>query len=178
MTNDKLEELYKKYHLFVKDVAYKILGDAYLAQDICHDVFLKLSDEWIEAEMDSAVRLEFLRVAAFHKALDYKSDRWASYLDVPYEQVLEDKEKYKYLVTDMGLDDKVLGKVFVYQMLQKLKAINEQWYEVLLRKEIYLQPVSLIAKDLRMTIPSVYVTLHRAKTWVKEKYEKLYKEFF
>lgn len=178
MTKDKLEELYNKYHLFVKDVAYKMLKDPHLAEDICHDVFLKLSDEWMEARIPSAVRLEYLRVAAFHRVLDYKEHGWNNCRVVSFEEILQDLERYKYLCNACNIDDKIIENVLVYQMLDHLKAINALYYEVLLRKEIYQYPVALIAKELNMKISNVYVTLHRAKTWIKEHYGSLYKGYF
>lgn len=178
MTNDKLEELYKKYHRFVKDVAYKILGDPYLAQDVCHDVFMKLSDEWIMTDLQPEIRKEFLRVAAYHKALDYKYERWADVKTMDYESLVKDKKKISYLQDEFVLDEDVTERLFVHQMLIRLRRENENWYMAILKKEIYHEPVELIAQELGVEISVVYVWLHRAKAWIKRKYGRVYRNYF
>lgn len=178
MSNDKLEELYYKYHLFVKDVACKVLEDPYLAQDVCHDVFLKLSDEWIEADLSPLVRKEYLRVAAYHKAVDYLNQKWVDRKTMSFEKSFQEKDTAKHSWHSSELEEYVMKKVFVHKMLLDLKKHKEHWYMVVLRKEIYHEPVELIARELNVKGSLVRLWLHRAKMWIKENYYEEYQDLF
>ena len=41
MVNKRLKEIYDQYYLMVMDVAFKVLRDYHLAQDVCQDVFMR-----------------------------------------------------------------------------------------------------------------------------------------
>ncbi len=59
-SRDKLEELYYKYHKYVYKIAYNILNDSYLAQDVVQSVFIKLIEN-----IDKIDRIECNKTKAF-----------------------------------------------------------------------------------------------------------------
>lgn len=170
MTNEKLEEIYYKYYQLVKDTAYKVLHDHEFTEDVCHDVFLKLSDEWIEADISPEKRENYLRVAALRKAIDYYNVRKQYSEFLPYDEILLEEE----LAVDTDLDGSLILKDFTSRILLELKRHNENWYMVILKYEVYHEPVELIAREMGVKVPLIRLWLYRAKKWIKKHYGEEY----
>lgn len=170
MTNEKLEEIYYKYHRLVKDAAYQVLKDPYLAQAVCQEVFMRLSDEWIEKEQSSKERARYLHVAARHKAIDYK------------EAAKRRKEVSSASVAQPGTETGGIKEFeqkkdqtrLITDVLKALKEYKESWYTVLLRIEIYHEPAKFVARDMEISMVLLRVRLYRAKQWVNKNFGEEY----
>lgn len=172
MSNEKLEELYYKYYHLVKDTAFKVLHDHEFTEDVCHDVFLKLSDEWMEADLTPRQRENYLRVAAHRKAIDYYNLRKQSGENVPYEEAAID-EVYA-IVEDW--DEPMLQRDFISRILRDLKEYKEHWYIAVLRYEYYHEPVELIARELGVSTSAIRVWHLRGKMWIRKHYKKAFEK--
>lgn len=168
MSNDKLEELYYKYYSLVKDTAYKVLGDHGCTDDVCQDVFLKLSDEWLEKGFSDEERKRYLRVAAFHKAIDYYNERKER-----FEFITNDKERILEETEDGSEDSPQY--LFLSKILKELRAINEDWFTIIIKSELYHEPAALIAKDMGISPNAVRIRHLRAKTWLKKNFSEEYR---
>lgn len=172
MSNDKLEELYYKYYSLVKDTAYKVLGDHGCTDDVCQDVFLKLSDEWLEEDIPDEKREHYLRVSAFRKAIDYYNER---------KELLEFrlKEKSKPAINiDKSIEDMMEESKFLCKVLRDLKDVNEDWFMIVVKRDIYHEPVALVARDLCISMSLVMTRHSRAKKWINKNYGAEYKQLF
>lgn len=172
MSNEKLEELYYKYYHLVKDTAFKVLQDHGYTDDVCHDVFLKLSDEWIEADITPRERENYLRLAALHKAIDYYRVRQLS-IQVSFEEVFLQED----LIDQKDEELALMRRLFASEMFKKLKEYNKDWYMALLKREVYHEPVNLIACEMRASSIAVRTWIYRGKKWIQERYGDEYKSF-
>lgn len=172
MSNEKLEELYYKYYHLVKDTAFKVLHDHEVTEDVCHDVFLKLSDEWIEADLTPRDRENYLRLASIRKAIDYYRFRKMN------NHVSYNENSLKYELID-ETDEELLTmqRLFVSELFRELKEYNEDWYMALLRREVYHEPVDLIAREMNASSIAVRTWIYRGKKWIQERHGDEYKSF-
>ena len=169
----RLEEIYRNSHLVVKDTAYKILKDYHLAEDICHDIFLKLSDEWIEQDLPMEEVTRYLRMMAYSKAIDvFRAKR--KHPEFPCTDTMEELAGKVNVCEQLErtLDDRAL----LTKMLQKLKEHNESWYKILLKVDIYHIPANLAARELGIDMNSLSCRLYRAREWVVEMHREEYNE--
>lgn len=172
--NDRLKQFYLDYNESMIDAANRILQDEYLAQDVCHDVFVKLSEEWVLLEMSEKNRKKCLLVAATNKAIDYK--RKMSHTcgeNFPCEEC--GKEEVLY---DVVTDYLEFHKSFLNKILLELRRHKKNWYMILVKSEIYHEPVELIAKDLNMSVSMVKMSKYRAKNWLKKKFGEEYESLY
>jgi len=57
------EELYREYRNYVFQVCYRIVRDAEIAQDLCHDVFIQVERNYDRFKQDSTFRTWIFRIA-------------------------------------------------------------------------------------------------------------------
>lgn len=171
MSMQKLEEMYYKYHLMVKDVAFHVLQDYHLAQDVCHDVFLKITDEWIELNRPHKLTEQYLRVMAYHKAIDYYRLKKRKPEKTHVNSMLEEE----VLICE-EIEKRVDYTRFTADFFHKLKEYRENWYTVLLHMEVYHEPAELVAREMGISLPLLRTWLHRAKQWICDTYGEEYED--
>ena len=71
MEDEKFDSVYLKYKNLVMDTACEVLKDYYLAQDVCQEVFLKLTPERLKLAETPTEMKRYLRTVAYHRAIDY-----------------------------------------------------------------------------------------------------------
>lgn len=171
MTNDKLEELYIQYHRFVKTTAYKMLGDYDLAEDVSHDVFLRLSDRWVCANIEPDKRKRYLRTVTLHKAIDYYHLR-KQY----YETIQKNTELLSvHLVIEEEDAIPFIRDEFACHMLYTLRMKNENWYMAILQNKVYHVPMEHIAAELGVSVYTVKSWIKNGRKWLIKKYgESIY----
>lgn len=169
MNEEILEYIYRKYRKLVLDTAYSVLKDFYLAQDVCQEVFIKLSSKKIKLAEKPDQMKRFLIAVTYHRAIDYYRS-----IHAHGEVCLDDAES---LVMNSDIEDKIDFEIFMAEMFKGLKEKNEEWHQIVLRVGFYDEPAEIVARNLGISINLLRTKYHRAKKWIRIHYESEY-EFF
>lgn len=57
-------------------------------------------------------------------------------------------------------------------IFERLKDVNPQWYDLLMKVCIMDMPQKDVAKQLKVSVPIIHGRLHRARTWIRENYKE------
>lgn len=168
MEDIKLEAVYRKYRRLVLNQAYSIIQDADLAQDICQDVFVKLSSDRLRFTPTEDQMRNYLCIVTKHRCLDLLRKvnvrREIPFDAVEYESAMEN-----------NMEHEVCIKEFASEMMNALKAHNEEWYEILLRLDVYDEKQEIVARDMGISYGLLRTKYHRAKKWIKANFATEYK---
>lgn len=170
MVDKRLKEIYNQNYLVVMDAAFKVLKDYHLAQDVCQDVFMRLSSERISKEDTPENIRKYLLVLTHNRAVDYlRSQKKRREVQYRFESdganvgcILETMEK--------SYDQ----KQFARQILCDLESYRRDWYEVLVRVEVLDDSPEQVSRDLGISVALVKYKLSRAKKWITKNYSRRY----
>lgn len=173
MIDERLKEIYEQHYLLVMDTAFKILQDYYLAQDICQDVFVRITSEQLDEMCGTPKELrKYLVVMAQNRAIDYVRSQKVR-KEVPYYGSgthLDNEDCFEIL------EKTVDQRVFTSKLFADLERYRHDWYEILVRVEVYNYSAEEISYDLGIPISLVRSKLCRAKKWIKKKYRRKYEQ--
>lgn len=168
--DERVEEIYVKYHLLVKDVAFKMLKDFYLAQDVCHDVFSHMTAQCIDKYHTPEQMRAYLYVAAHNRAIDYtRKGGWNK--EVPYPE--HAKSHFDRGVYDR-IEENMDRKIFISQLFLDVKEFRPDWHDVLVRTEVYQESAEMVAQKLGISVGQVRSKLCRVKKWLRRKHGSRY----
>ena len=174
--NRDFNEIYNKYKNLVLKIAYIYSGNDYhAAEDITHDIFLKLYtgfDDFDEAKIGP-----WLRVVARNEALNYRKKRKREHLSEDYESIAEtgmlaESIEEEYLENVQNSEMKSLNAEILSGLMEK----NPRWHEAVLLAYYVKIPQARVAEMMNINIRSLHSILHRAKEWVKKTYGVEYEE--
>ena len=140
MTDEKFECIYKQYEKLVMNAAYEILHDYHLAQDVCQEVFIKVSNDRLESLATDEDMKRYLNYVAGNRAIDYYRK-----LRRMNEVSLEDQED---AMNCLNMDEKVYKEEFVLEMFKALEVKKPEWKEIVLRVGFYDEPPIIVARDM------------------------------
>ncbi len=155
-------EIYEKYYCLVVKIAYDIIGDFYLAQDITQDVYASLYEKIDQIDIDRVKG--WLITCASHKAIDYKRKKYYN------REVMGDHffpEPDSISTECVFIRREMWGQVFA-ELYEK----NRQWFFLIMCMDIAGEKPEEVAKVLGITLNNLRVRHHRAKEWVRKRYEK------
>ena len=163
--------MYKQYYRLVIHVAFDILQDYALAQDVCQEVFIKFHQK-IEGLDEDKLKGWMLR-NALRKSIDM--------LRKAYRRreisVLEEKMEDKLVVECMTeLENEICREQFRSFLLEELKEQNPMWYEIMVRVIVYEEPAKEVAADYGITVMNLRMKISRARRWLNDNYYKHYRE--
>lgn len=163
--------IYEEYHRLVIHVAFDILRDYDLAQDVCQEVFVKFHEK-IEGLDEDKIKGWMLRNAR-RKTIDFvrKSYRKRE-VSVVSEQV-EQELVSEYLVET---EDESCRKEFRQFVLEELREKNEGWHDLMVRVVIGNESPEAVAEDHGITVMNLRVRLSRARRWLYNNYYRYYRE--
>lgn len=170
MVDERLKEIYKQNYLVVMDTAFKVLKDYHLAQDVCQDVFLRLSSERISKEDTPENIRKYLLVVAHNRAIDYLR-RQKNRLEVEYQFECEGVNGERLFETMEKSHDQ---KLFMRRIFADLENHRRDWYEVLIRVEVLDHSPEQVSRDLGISVALVKHKLSRAKKWIAKNYSRRY----
>ncbi|MDD2978897.1 MAG: sigma-70 family RNA polymerase sigma factor [Hespellia sp.] len=169
------DEIYRNYNNFVYRVAFQILGDKHLADDIMQDVFLKLLT--VFEETDQGGIASWLHSTTSHMAFNYlkKAKR-----EILKETIFDDygnmgmvksiDEEYV-----MGQRDEEFHRLHT-SIMQEMMDKNPKWYDAFHMCYTLKVPQSEVAAEMEITVDSLKGMLKRTKNWMRKCYGVEYKE--
>ncbi|MCI7182117.1 MAG: sigma-70 family RNA polymerase sigma factor [Schaedlerella sp.] len=181
--NQEFDEIYKKYKNRVLRTAYRYSQNKDIAEDVLQDTFMALyRDMKVKGytSADDYTNLDaWLYTTAKHAALNYGRLRSREVLAFDSEEELLITEK----LTTESVESKYVGMLddeerrqLNERVLSGLLAKNPRWYEMI--RLVCGMELSKKEAAERMNISPdlLYVTLHRARVWIKETYGVEYEE--
>ncbi len=179
ITQSETEEfraVYLKYHKLVLKVAYNHIGDFYIAQDICQEVFFRLY-LYFDSMAKEKMKAWLVVVAAnLAKDLKKKGGRYAESVGLPEMEELE-----KLSDTGNNIEEfleRSDAQLFCTEALTTLREKNKIWYEILILVECMEVPRKRIAKVHGVKLATVDGYLRRAKKWLRKHYGEAYRELY
>lgn len=157
-SRNKLEALYNKYHKHMYRVAYSILKDSFLAQDVVHSVFIKLIDNLDKIdEIDCNKTKAFIVIITRNLSINLYRDR-----NRRNDIGLEDLENV--LPDDnLPIDEIIIHAEILDKISLKMKELHEPYADILSLKYFYHYSDQEIAELLDITHANVRTRLHRAR---------------
>lgn len=169
MDGEKFTCIYNKYKNLVTGTAYDVLNDYYLAQDICQEVFLKMSENRLETMNIPDEMRRYLRAVAYHRAIDY------------YRKIKRRSEISIYedssVMTEMNIEERLDKNNFAKTLFQELEKKNSEWHYIVIHLGLYDEPAEKVARDMGISINLLRSKYHRAKQWIRKNYESEYDYF-
>ena len=166
----KFMNLYEEYEHLMFWVAYKIVEDRYMAEDIVHDVFEKVANnmQCIDEPISKRTK-RYLRILTRNKAIDQlRKERRRNYIDyVPLEEVQIGKEQKIPLLEE--LDDETI-------VMEALHRLPEEYKNLFIFKYVECMKCREIAEMLSMKEGTVRQRISRGKVLLREELEKVRKE--
>ena len=171
MNKTDFRYIYDKYVDLVYYVANSMVHDYYLSQDICQEVFIKLYRhiDYLDKERVKG----WLLVVTETTAIDFL--RKHSCLKEFYGE--DSKSLCKAEASDMEdilkeLEIKELG----CQMLRALYEKSADWYEIVVGIDVAEISAKELAQKMNISVSNLRVKHHRARKWLKKKFNCSYQE--
>lgn len=169
MDGKKFICIYNKYKNLVMDTAYEVLKDYHLAQDVCQEVFFKMSEDRLVTMTVPNEMKRYLRAVAYHRAIDY------------YRQMKRRSEISLYeendIVTEMSIEERLDKNDFAKTLFNELEKKNSEWYHIVIHIGLYDEPAEKVARDMGISIGLLRTKYHRAKEWIRKNYKSEYDYF-
>ncbi|HIT88935.1 MAG TPA: sigma-70 family RNA polymerase sigma factor [Candidatus Merdenecus merdavium] len=171
---EKFDQVYYQYKNLIMKVALDRLHDYHIAQEICQQTFLeyyvhidrleeRLIKPWLILVTKNAT-VDYLRKASNRLEFGRK--------DVELEVTTQ-------VISDYGVErvvDKIIQKELIFKIMDELRIVNENWYEVIMEVTILSKPQEEVAKKLGISIKVLRARLYRAKGWIKKEYGNEYEK--
>lgn len=159
----RFTEYYNEYSRLVMKVAYSVLKDFDLAQDVCQDTFIKLYEQ--RNELDETTVKAWLVICAKRRAVDYcrKINKQKELKDA----VEGNAKKFSKLFSD-DVADLICGEELTMEFFVKLWNESPEWFEIITRICINNEDPQNVARDLEMSIANLRTKLHRARKWARK----------
>lgn len=165
MKIERFDEIYLRYYRLSLKVAYSVVHDVELAQDICQEVFITMFfklDE-IDEEFAKAWILSYSRrIAVDFCRKSYHKHEVISGLDA--------NENGSGIWTG-DPEDLVVRKELCRKKLRvfySLKQRNEVWYELIRRVSVNEENPVSVASDYGISVAYLRMQISRARHWMAE----------
>lgn len=151
-----IEQLYEKYQKLIYRMAYNILNDHYLAQDIVHTTFIK-----IISNIDRIKKLENNEIRAFIMMISR---------NLCFNILKEKKKDYLYdnlgdmENLDIDVDEQIINNELLEEIKQKIKLLYPPYADIIAMKYYFEYSDTEISRILDITEQNVRVRLHRARS--------------
>ncbi len=161
-TQEKFTLIYEKYIRLMHKVANDVVNDKYLAEDIVHETFLKLCNDFsLVDEVDSKKTMNLLVIMTRNTAIDFYRKRNKN---MENEVYLEDLENHQ----DIASPDEYFSKKDEYAEFKNLiMNLAEKDKEILLLKYVNEYKNSEIAGIMGISEVNVRKKIERAKKALK-----------
>ncbi len=169
MKREEFDRMYNQYYRLVIHVAYDILQDYALAQDVCQEVFVKFNEK-IEGLDEDKLKGWMLRNAQ-RKTIDVLRKAYRRREIPVVDEKMEDKLVVECLTE---IENESSRRAFRGFLLEELKEQNPMWYDMMLRVVVYEEPAKEVAADYGITVMNLRMKLSRARRWLYKKYYKSY----
>ena len=143
---DKIqEEIYNQFHEKVQWYLLEKVGDKYLAEDLCSDVFVKVFDKYDSFDESKASLSTWIFTIARNTLIDYYRSRKV------FEEVPED------IATNSDIEEEACNSETLEELAKALEKLEEREREIVILR--YYSGFSLKDIAKRMNISYAYVKL-------------------
>ena len=143
---DKIqEEIYNQFHEKVQWYLLEKVGDKYLAEDLCSDVFVKVFDKYDSFDESKASLSTWIFTIARNTLIDYYRSRKV------FEEVPED------IATNSDIEEEACNSETLEELAKALEKLEEREREIVILR--YYSGFSLKDIAIRMNISYAYVKL-------------------
>lgn len=157
MKESEFCEVYNSYYSLVTKIAYNVIEDYHLAQDITQEVFVILVKKWDTIQQE---RLKgWLIRCTTRRALDYRRKK---YFD---REVPDDFHDYDEL-HPMNVEQEIIFREIYGDIFLELYHKNRKWYDLICRLDLYGEDSAGLAREMSITQNTLRVRHHRAKQWL------------
>ncbi len=185
MTEEKYRRIYFQYYRLVKNVAYGVLHDADLAEDVCQEVFLLFLEK--EEIVEEEFYPNWFSVNAKRKAIDFCRKSYqvheVTVAGVPEEDESAEEVTDKIRIKNSGrnsFEDEILNNLVLRELteriLEDLEKKNPDWYEIVIRMYIRGEDAEETARALGISIENLRTKKHRLKMYLTERYKDDFEE--
>ncbi|MCI8814034.1 MAG: sigma-70 family RNA polymerase sigma factor [Lachnospiraceae bacterium] len=171
MKRESFNRIYEEYHRLVIHVAFDILRDYDLAQDVCQEVFFKFYEK-IEVLDEDKIKGWMLRNAQ-RKTIDFLRKAYRKREIPVVEEKIEQELVSEYLVET---ETESCRKEFRNFVLEELKERNPMWYDLMMRVVMGRESVESVAEEYGITVMNLRVRISRARHWLYKNYYRYYQE--
>lgn len=173
MDKESYDRIYKdNYKLSIK-LAFDVIKDINLAEDICQDVFIKLYQNFEVAD-ENLIRA-WIAINTKRKAIDYYRKIQSAREVCGVEESIAFRES-SYGVPDACVKDMSYAE-FRRDIFTKLKKKNPEWHDIMLRVIILKEDPEAVARDYEMTVAHLRTKIHRARVWIRKEFGEEYDKF-
>lgn len=171
----KFTVCYKKYVYLVKHIAVEYLNDYFDAEDVCHDVFIKLYERLDSFEKEEDIKA-WLSVVTRNRAIDmnrmFHKNKMIYIGD--YDEVEIDKLKY----IKEPIEDYMLKKELISKVSTSIENMKEDLKNVLYVHCSLDVPQEKACKTLGIEVGTYRVRLFRARKFLRKKFENELRELW
>lgn len=176
MTNEEFGDFYRKYFECSKRIAFQVVKNAAIAEDISQDVFCRFYKIRERLETEDERRLHALVVkATTNKARDYLRKQYMKHEVLNLDEV----DSQSWAECKVSGEAYILGIEegrYLKQVFQKLRIKNRQNYDIFVMVKVMDIPPEEVAEKLHMTRNNVNNRVLRTKMWIKAEMARIYKE--
>lgn len=171
MSNESFKRIYENNYRLAIKIAFDMIRDMELAEDICQEVFMKLYQRFDEPDED-LIRA-WIVLNTRRKTIDYMRKSAASREVCSVEENLVRRES-PYGMPDSCPAQMVYGE-FRREIFEKLKEKNSLWHDLMVRIVILDENPEAVAKEYGISILHLRTTIHRARVWIRKEFGESYK---
>lgn len=165
MDKKEFKRIYLQYHNIVSKIAYDVIQDYHLAQDITQDVFAVLYQKRGDIETERVKG--WLITCATRKAIDY-TRRTYFQNEVAGGEISAALEKKDMVSAEHEI---ILREVYG-EILAGLYQKSPEWFSIVVRLDVEGEDPWEVAADLGITLNNLRVKHHRAMEWLHRRFEQ------
>lgn len=172
MKVEKFDEIYSKYYRLSLKVAYSVIHDMDLAQDICQEVFVTMFFKL--DEIDEIYAKAWILAYSKRIAVDFCRKSYNR-----HEVVSEILETGNTVSWSGNPEELILRKELCRKKLNifmSLKNKNEVWFDLIRRVVVNEENPVSVASDYGMSVKYMRTLISRARHWMRK--ELSYQEEF
>lgn len=173
--NEDFKEIYEEFQGFSVEVAFQIVKDNAMAEDISQDTFFKLYKKRTKLKLsDKKLMRSLIFSSTCNMAKDYLRKAYVK-RETNFEEGQENRIEAEFYNTE----DVILfmeKKEYLIEVLKKLRKKNQKNYSIYVKVKYQDIPPAEVAEEYGMTTHSVTNRIHRIKRWIDKEMAKFYVE--
>lgn len=170
MKEESFKRIYDATYRLSMKIAFDIIKDPWLTEDICQEVFLKMAQKFDDAD-ENLIRA-WIALNTKRKAIDY------------YRRIMSKgelcgvAENLAYQESPIGVPERFLLNMrqqkFRETVLLRLKEKNTVWHEFMVRVVIMEEDPQAVADEYGITLYNLRTHIHRARVWIRKEFGEEY----
>lgn len=170
MKNKNFERIYKKYHTFSKSIAYHIVLDRHLAEDVVQEVFMEFYKEIDRMDCSNENDIKsWISNRSYYRSVDIYRKAYR------HNEVWMKEKTIDTYRTELNPEDILIRQEEIQlrkEALQELRKENPVSYQLLVRTTVANEPQEIVAADAGVRIGTLRTRIHRARSWMMDEFQK------